>query len=56
MLWIELIMDSLATLTLTTEPPHHGLLKRKATKRNENIITNTMIRHISLQTALRFII
>ena len=56
MLWIDLIMDSLATLTLTTEPPHDGLLKRKPTKRNENIITNTMIKHISLQTALQFII
>ena len=56
MLWIDLIMDSLATLTLTTEPPHDGLLKRKPTKRYENIITNSMIKHISLQTGLQFII
>ena len=56
MLWIDLIMDSLATLTLTTEPPHDGLLLRKPTKRNENIITKNMIKHISLQTALQFII
>ena len=56
MLWIDLIMDSLATLTLTTEIPHDGLLKRKPTKRNENIITSSMIKHISLQTALQFII
>ena len=56
MLWIDLIMDSLATLTLTTEPPHDGLLKRKPTKRNENIITNSMIKHVTLQTLLQFTI
>ena len=56
MLWIDLIMDSLATLTLTTEPPHDGLLKRKPTKRYENIITSSMIKHVSLQTILQFTI
>ena len=56
MLWIDLIMDSLATLTLTIEPPHDGLLNRKPTKRNENIITNSMIKHIALQTFLQFTI
>ena len=56
MLWIDLIMDSLATLTLTTEPPHDGLLSRKPTKRTENIITKNMIKHVSLQTGLQFVI
>ena len=56
MLWIDLIMDSLATLTLATEPPHDGLLKRKPTKRNENIITNSMIKHVTMQTILQFLI
>ena len=56
MLWIDLIMDSLATLTLATEPPHDGLLKRKPTKRNENIINSTMIKHVCAQTVLQFII
>ena len=56
MLWIDLIMDSLATLTLTTEPPYDGLLRRKPTKRYENIITSTMIKHISFQTGLQFLI
>ena len=54
MLWIDLIMDSLATLTLTTELPHDGLLLRKPTKRNENIITKNMIKHVTLQTILQF--
>ena len=56
MLWIDLIMDSLATLTLATEPPYDGLLKRKPTKRNENIINTTMIKHVCCQTALQFLI
>ena len=56
MLWIDLIMDSLATLTLTTEPPHDGLLSRRPTKRTENIITKNMIKHVSLQTGLQFVI
>ena len=56
MLWIDLIMDSLATLTLATEPPHDGLLKRKPTKRNENIITPSMIKHVYFQTFVQFFI
>ena len=56
MLWIDLIMDSLATLALATEPPHDDLLKRKPTKRHENIINSNMIRHVCFQTALQFII
>ena len=56
MLWIDLIMDSLATLTLATEPPHDGLLKRKPTSRNENIITQSMITHVYFQTFVQFFI
>ena len=56
MLWIDLIMDSLATLTLATEPPYDGLLKRKPTKRDENIISSKMIKHIGFQTLLQFVI
>ena len=56
MLWIDLIMDSLATLALATEPPHDDLLKRKPTKRHENIINSTMIKHVCFQTATQFII
>jgi magnesium-transporting ATPase (P-type) len=54
MLWIDLIMDSLATLTLATEPPHDGLLKRKPIPRNESIVTPSMITHIYFQTFVQF--
>ena len=56
MLWIDLIMDALATLTLASEPPHDGLLKRKPTKRNENIINFAIINHVFSQTAFQFLI
>ena len=55
MLWIDLIMDALATLTLASEPPFDGLLKRKPTKRNENIINCAMIKHVFFQTSFLFL-
>ena len=38
MLWVNLIMDSLGSLALATEPPYEELLKREPTKRNESMI------------------
>ena len=35
MLWINLIMDSLGSLALATEPPHESLLLMKPTKKDE---------------------
>ena len=54
MLWIDLIMDSLATLTLATEPPYDGLLMKKPTRYNESIITPGMIKHVIYQTFVLF--
>uniref|UniRef100_A0A7S2CJZ4 Cation-transporting P-type ATPase N-terminal domain-containing protein n=2 Tax=Octactis speculum TaxID=3111310 RepID=A0A7S2CJZ4_9STRA len=42
MLWVNLIMDSLASLALATEPPHDALLNRPPTGRNDSIITKQM--------------
>ena len=50
MLWIDLIMDSLACLSLTTERPHDSILKRKPIKKNENIVSMTMVKHILFQS------
>ena len=47
MLWVNLIMDSLGSLALATEPPYEELLKREPTKRNESIINGRMWKHIS---------
>ena len=55
-LWIDLIMDCLATLSLATEVPHDGLLKRKPTNRNENLITKNMFKHSICQAIAQYII
>jgi Ca2+ transporting ATPase len=46
MLWVNLIMDTLAALALATEPPGDELLLRKPHSRNDKIINSTMWRNI----------
>ena len=46
MLWINLIMDTLASLALATEPPNPNLLKRVPHNRDDYIINKTMLKHI----------
>lgn len=46
MLWVNLIMDTLAALALATEPPGDELLLRKPHSRNDKIINNVMWRNI----------
>ena len=56
MLWVNLIMDSLGSLALATEPPYEELLQRKPTKRTESIINGRMWKHITLQSLTEIII
>ena len=56
MLWVNLIMDSLGSLALATEPPYDELLKRKPTKRNEFIINGKMCKHIALQSIFQIVL
>lgn len=46
LLWVNLIMDSLASLALATEPPKPELLERPPYRRREYIINQKMIKHI----------
>ena len=46
MLWINLIMDTLAALALATEPPGDQILKRKPYHKNANIVTEDMWRNV----------
>lgn len=46
MLWINLIMDTLASLALATEDPEEVLLERQPHSRDEYIISKTMLKHI----------
>ena len=56
MLWVNLIMDSLGSLALATEPPYNELLQRKPAKRSESIINARMWKHIILQSLCQIII
>ena len=49
MLWINLIMDSLGSLALATEPPYEELLNRPPTRKGESIISGIMWKHIAIQ-------
>lgn len=46
MLWVNLIMDTLASLALATEPPTEILLKRHPHKRDDYIISPKMFKHV----------
>lgn len=56
MLWVNLIMDTLASLALATEPPSDELLKRKPYSRFESLITADMWKNIISQGVLQIII
>ena len=56
MLWVNLIMDSLGSLALATEPPYEDLLQREPTKKNEFIINSRMWKHISIQSLFQLIL
>lgn len=50
LLWVNLIMDSLASLALATEPPKPALLDRPPHARDDYIISRKMIKHILLMS------
>ncbi len=56
MLWVNLIMDTLASLALATEPPTDELLKRKPYSKREGLITNQMWKFIISQGVLQIAI
>ena len=56
MLWINLIMDSLGSLALATEPPYEELLNRSPTRKNESIINGKMWKHIVFQSVFQLVL
>lgn len=56
MLWINLIMDTLASLALATEPPTEELLNRPPHSRKDYIISRTMFKHIIGQSIFQLIV
>lgn len=56
MLWVNLIMDTLGSLALATEPPSEDVLTRPPHSRDEYIISRTMFKHIVGQAVFQFIV
>uniref|UniRef100_A0AAQ6A2M3 Calcium-transporting ATPase n=1 Tax=Amphiprion ocellaris TaxID=80972 RepID=A0AAQ6A2M3_AMPOC len=56
MLWVNLIMDTFASLALATEPPTEALLLRKPYGRNKPLISRTMMKNILGQGVYQLII
>jgi len=56
LLWVNLIMDSLASLALATEEPKEDLLERPPYRKKEYIISQKMVKHILGQAFFQAII
>ena len=56
MLWINLIMDTLASLALATEPPTISLLKRPPYGRTKPLISQYMLKNIFFHAIFQFTI
>lgn len=57
MLWINLIMDTLASLALATElPDHDELMKRKPHRREDYIISKKMFKHIACHSVVQLVV
>ena len=56
MLWVNLIMDSFASLALATEPPSDSLLERKPFKKGCSMITNTMMINVASQSVFQIVV
>jgi Ca2+-transporting ATPase len=55
LLWINVIMDTFASIALCSEPPREGLMRMPPKRRDENIVTPTMVRNIFI-TATFFVV
>ena len=56
MLWVNLIMDTLASLALATEEPNPELLKRKPHNRDDYIVNRVMLKHIIGQAIFQLVV
>ncbi|CAK4177268.1 unnamed protein product [Aphanomyces euteiches] len=56
LLWVNLIMDTFASLALATEPPTDMLLKRKPYPRTKALLSKKMVKHIVGQGVFQLVI
>jgi Ca2+-transporting ATPase len=55
LLWINVIMDTFASIALCSEPPRPGVMQQKPKRRDENIVSPAMVRTI-FSTAAFFVV
>ena len=56
MLWVNLIMDSFASLALATEDPNPSLLDRKPYPRDRQVLSKTMVKNMLLHASWQLIV
>ncbi|XP_029140098.1 plasma membrane calcium-transporting ATPase 1-like, partial [Protobothrops mucrosquamatus] len=56
MLWVNLIMDTFASLALATEKPTEALLKRKPYGRNKPLVSRIMMKNIFLHAIYQMVV
>lgn len=56
LLWVNMIMDTLAAMSLATEPPHPTNLKAEKQKKQDKIILPVMWRNIGSQAVYQLIV
>jgi magnesium-transporting ATPase (P-type) len=56
LLWVNLLMDSLASLALASEPPIEALLKRPPVNRTDSMITKRMCVNMFGQSAYQVVV
>lgn len=55
LLWINVIMDTFASIALCSEPPREGLMRQPPKRKNESIVTRSMLATI-FTTAAFFVV
>jgi magnesium-transporting ATPase (P-type) len=55
MLWVNLVMDTLGALALSTEPPAEDVLERQPADKDEQIISPVMWRNIACHAFIQII-
>lgn len=56
LLWINIVMDTLAALALATEPPHPTELKKERVRKHDKIIMPVMLRNVFGQALYQFLV
>ncbi|EQC26758.1 hypothetical protein SDRG_15408 [Saprolegnia diclina VS20] len=56
LLWVNLIMDTFASLALATEPPTAALLERRPYSRTKPLLSRLMVKHIVCQGLFQLIV